>query len=152
VKKMFLFKNRKGQSIVEYAILLGVVIAALLIMQVFVKRGFQGGLKDSADRMGDQFSASNTTIKTTRGMSGGNQTIVEETNTNATIAQFVGDTLVSGDKGTRDANAYSYSSRTGGNQTATTETLTDTAKAEKFKVVEYANTTQKDFDLTGAQP
>ena len=62
---MFKFLNRrrkKGQSTLEYAILVIVVLAALLSIQVYIKRGLQGGLKSSGDQMGDQFSPGNTNV------------------------------------------------------------------------------------------
>lgn len=40
-----------GQAITEYAILIGVVVAALLGMQVYAKRGLQAGIKATADRL-----------------------------------------------------------------------------------------------------
>ncbi|MFH1768021.1 MAG: hypothetical protein ABH858_02530 [Candidatus Omnitrophota bacterium] len=42
-------KNRKGQSITEYAILFGIVIGALAGMQVYVKRGLNAKFKDGTD-------------------------------------------------------------------------------------------------------
>ena len=41
----------RGQTIVEYAVCLGVVLAALAAMQVFSKRWIQAGLKVAADEM-----------------------------------------------------------------------------------------------------
>ena len=82
-----MLRRNNGQSIVEYAVLLGVVIAALLIMQMFIKRGYQGGLKESADKFGEQFSAGGTTIHQTRSMVG-DQSIAEEVATTPTINQF----------------------------------------------------------------
>jgi len=49
-------KRQKGQSTLEYAVLIVIIIAALLAMNVYVKRGLQGRLKSSADDIGDQFS------------------------------------------------------------------------------------------------
>ena len=48
-------KNRKGQSTLEYALTVTVVIAALLAINVFMKRGVQGRLKESTDDVGQQF-------------------------------------------------------------------------------------------------
>ena len=77
---MILIRMRKSQSILEYAILIGIIAAGLLIMQSFVKRGFQGGLKDSADKMGEQFSAGATQIYRKREMET-DQYITEESGT-----------------------------------------------------------------------
>ena len=65
---MFKLLNKvKGQSTLEYAVLVIIVIGALLTIQVYIKRGVQGKLKSSADDIGDQFSPGNTNaIKTTR--------------------------------------------------------------------------------------
>jgi hypothetical protein len=40
---------RKGQSTAEYAIVIGLVIAAAVAMQVYVKRSLQAKIKDAAD-------------------------------------------------------------------------------------------------------
>jgi len=40
---------RKGQSTAEYAIVIGLVIAAALAMQVYVRRGIQAKMKDASD-------------------------------------------------------------------------------------------------------
>jgi uncharacterized protein (UPF0333 family) len=136
---MFIHKN-KGQSILEYAILLGVVIAALLIMQVFVKRGYQGGLKDSADKMGEQFSAGNTAIQQERSMTG-DQTIVEEVATGNEITGFTDKTIV----GTVAKDTYSYSKRSGSEQTMETKQATDAATQEKTRWGDYQTETVEDF-------
>ncbi len=40
---------RKGQSTAEYAIVIGLVIAAAVAMQVYVKRSLQAKVKDAVD-------------------------------------------------------------------------------------------------------
>ena len=57
-------KNR-AQTTLEYAILIGVIVGGLIAMQVYLKRGFQGKLRESADSMGDQFSPGYTTYNYT---------------------------------------------------------------------------------------
>ncbi len=52
--------NKRGQSTLEYAVLIIIVIAALLSIQVYIKRGVQGRLKSSADDIGEQYSVGNT--------------------------------------------------------------------------------------------
>jgi Flp pilus assembly pilin Flp len=60
---MFKFLNkRKGQSTLEYAVLIVIIIAALLAMNQYIKRGLQGRLKSSTDDIGDQFSPGNTNV------------------------------------------------------------------------------------------
>ena len=55
----------KGQTTLEVVILIGFVVAALIAMGVYIKRGMQGRLRDSADQIGEQYSAGHTTGKYT---------------------------------------------------------------------------------------
>jgi len=48
-------KGIKAQSTLEYALLISVVIAALIGMQVYMKRGMIGKLRESTDSVGQQF-------------------------------------------------------------------------------------------------
>jgi uncharacterized protein (UPF0333 family) len=47
--------KRKGQSTLEYALIIAVVVAGLLLMQHYVKRGVAGRLKQASDDMGEQY-------------------------------------------------------------------------------------------------
>ena len=70
----YLNKRRKrGQSTLEYAVLIIIIIGALLSIQVYIKRGVQGRLKGAADDIGDQFSVGNTNIVQTTTVSGQTQ-------------------------------------------------------------------------------
>jgi uncharacterized protein (UPF0333 family) len=78
---MFIALNkRRGQSTLEYAIIIGVVVGALIMMQVYVKRGLQGRVKQATDEIGDQFSPTaststttiNSTVNSTENVFGGN--------------------------------------------------------------------------------
>jgi hypothetical protein len=53
--------KRKGQSTAEYAIVIGLVIAAAVAMQVYVKRSLQGKIKDAADYTDEDATAILTT-------------------------------------------------------------------------------------------
>ena len=53
---MFMRLNKKGQSTLEYAVLIVVIIAALIAIQVYLKRGIQGRMRESADQIGEQYS------------------------------------------------------------------------------------------------
>jgi len=46
----------KGQSILEYAILVVVVVGALLAMQWYMKGVYQGRLRSASDDLGEQYS------------------------------------------------------------------------------------------------
>ncbi len=41
--------NRKGQNTAEYAILIGVIVAAAIAMQIYIRRGMQARIKDAVD-------------------------------------------------------------------------------------------------------
>ena len=63
---MFKFlRKMKGQSTLEYAVLVIIVIGALLSIQVYIKRGLQGRLRSAADDIGDQYSQGNTNVRKT---------------------------------------------------------------------------------------
>ena len=47
---------RQGQSTVEYAVLVAVVVGALIAMQIYMKRGVQDKLRSATDDIGGQFS------------------------------------------------------------------------------------------------
>ncbi len=46
-------RKRKGQSTAEYAIVIGLVIAAAVAMQVYVKRGIMAKVKGASDYQPD---------------------------------------------------------------------------------------------------
>ena len=60
-----MLKKLKGQSTLEYALIIAVVVGALLAMQFYMNRGVQGKLRAAADEVGPQYSAGNTTYKYT---------------------------------------------------------------------------------------
>jgi hypothetical protein len=65
-------KKSKGQSTMEYAVLIIIVIGCLMAMQLYAKRAFQQRIKDEADNIGGGglFSVGNTNSITTRTVSG----------------------------------------------------------------------------------
>ncbi len=66
-KRMETLRHGSGQSTLEYAVLVVIIIGALLSIQFYIKRGVQGRLKSAADDIGDQYSVGNTNVlKTTR--------------------------------------------------------------------------------------
>ena len=62
--KYFNNRRKKGQSTLEYAVLIIIIIGALLSIQVYIKRGVQGRLKSATDDIGDQFSPGNMNVET----------------------------------------------------------------------------------------
>ena len=51
--------GHRGQVTVEMAILFAFVVAALVVMSIYLQRGAQGGMKSNSDSLGSQFSATN---------------------------------------------------------------------------------------------
>lgn len=51
---MFL-KGKRGQSTLEYALLIAAIVAGLVMMQIYVKRGLGGKMKSSSDDIGEQY-------------------------------------------------------------------------------------------------
>lgn len=54
--------GEKGQSTLEYAILIVIVAAALISIQTYINRGLQGRMRQATDDIGDQYSAGKTTV------------------------------------------------------------------------------------------
>jgi hypothetical protein len=131
--------RKASQSILEYALLIAVVIAALLIMQTFMKRGYQGRLKDSSDRMagGESYSASSSTTLEDRQMTT-DKNIHEETATNraqlnGVINNFGNPSDLSG----LNDKAYAGSTVVGGETKSVTLTKMSGATSEAYQTQEY---------------
>jgi len=50
-----MLRNKRGQSTLEYGLIIAVVVAALLAINWYMQRGVQGKLKESSDQIGKQF-------------------------------------------------------------------------------------------------
>ncbi len=111
-----LVKRRKAQSTAEYAILFGVIIAAVVGMQTYVKRSLSAKMKDTSDALtsvtgdvsGDgnilkttwqyepYYSSSFSRVQTTKDISekkvsaGGNATASSENAYTATSVDYTG--------------------------------------------------------------
>jgi uncharacterized protein (UPF0333 family) len=70
--------HKKAQSTLEYAIIIAVIVGALFAIQIYMKRGMQGKLRESTDSIGEQFEAgmtSNLVTMTTSKATTNQQTI-----------------------------------------------------------------------------
>jgi len=72
-----MFERNKAQSTLEYALIIAVVIAALLAINTYMKRGVQGRLKESTDEIGKQFDASQGYTSAWKATSSGATTTTE---------------------------------------------------------------------------
>ncbi|MDO8489125.1 MAG: hypothetical protein Q7S42_03330 [Candidatus Omnitrophota bacterium] len=98
-------RSKKGQSTAEYAIVIGLVIAAVVAMQVYVKRGIQGKMKDATD-----YRDTNDNIST------GNQFEPQYATTEKMVSKREGTEVAETTKGggvTRSITGNDVSSRTG---------------------------------------
>ena len=77
--------NRRGQVTAEMAVLFTFVIAAFVFMGVYLQRATQGGVKQNADGLGQQFSTLGTWNSTITTNSNSNNTqTTSNSNTNYT--------------------------------------------------------------------
>ncbi|MDI6758180.1 MAG: hypothetical protein QMD94_00670 [Candidatus Omnitrophota bacterium] len=61
-----------SQSTMEYALLLGIIAAAIVGMQIYIKRGIQGRIRDLANQISeDQYEAGTTNSSSTTTQKGG---------------------------------------------------------------------------------
>ena len=129
-------QRNKGQSLLEYAILLSVVVAALLLMQFIVKRGYEGSLKDSSDKMGDRYSLANGTSLDVRKMLS-DQVISDKQGTNKTLEAFLpaNVTMVSlgGNTTILAASVLEHVDRRGGTSTINNTVRIDSVKNETVR-------------------
>lgn len=93
--------NIKGQSTLEYAIIITVVIGALLAMQIYMKRGLEGKLKDSTNNIGDQYSAGKITSAYTTTT---NTTSAENTTPNGSSSTLNTNSNITGNEAVQDLN------------------------------------------------
>ena len=57
---MSIYIKPRGQSLVEYSVVLVIIAAAVMSMQLYMKRGLQAAVKIQADRLGPQQKQINT--------------------------------------------------------------------------------------------
>ncbi len=80
---MFFNRNRKGQSTLEYAVLIAGIVGAVLIFKPYLQRIVQGRFKESSDRISYKFGGdtedSLTNAMTAWEESGSGTTITTET-------------------------------------------------------------------------
>ncbi len=68
---------RRGQSVLEFTVLLIIVIGAFIAMQLYVKRGIQGRWKSTIDDFGEQYDPRLTNSNVIQTMSGNSATQIQ---------------------------------------------------------------------------
>ncbi len=66
----------KGQASLEYAMFIIIVVAALISMQIYLKRGIQGRMRTSIEGVGEQYDPMATESDITQTLSGNTITTV----------------------------------------------------------------------------
>ena len=61
---MWRTRHSRGQTTLEYAILVAAIVAATLGVQNYLRRGIHGRVRDSTDRLGSQWDAGSSTYTT----------------------------------------------------------------------------------------
>lgn len=101
---MFIHLNKRAQSTLEYGVVIAVIVAALVAMQVYIKRGVQGRLRQASDDVGEQFSPGYTT---------------GATYTTSNVAST--ETVLGGDKPTTQSTSNQAQTRSTNEQVATAD-------------------------------
>ena len=65
-----MLKDTRGQSILEYVVIVVVVVAAVIAINIYMKRGVSGKLRESTDQIGEQFDIQKTETNITRNRTG----------------------------------------------------------------------------------
>ncbi len=99
--------NKKANALIEYALIIGVAVAALFAMNIYMKRGLQGRVKDMADYFiggGTQMQANTPVVRAT----------TESTSTNTAGSTLTTQDLTDGGKGIglTETTSVTASSRT----------------------------------------
>ena len=98
-----MFSRKRGQSTLEYALIIGVVVAALLAINVYMRKSVSGRLKQSSDDIGKPFDPEGTFTNAWQSAGAETTTTIETraTATGATTSQItVGETITRGEHDT----------------------------------------------------
>jgi Flp pilus assembly pilin Flp len=94
---------RRAQSTLEYAFLIGIVAVAITAMLVYMKRGFQGNLRQLSEQVGaGSYDPKNTTVNNT-----------ETKHTVATVTSSDASTVTYGTAGSQSTSGTSKNTETG---------------------------------------
>jgi Flp pilus assembly pilin Flp len=73
-------RNRKGQTILEYTVILIIILGVAIAMKDYVKRGVQGRWKSSSDDLGDQYDPQYVNSNIMYSTQGNSQSVVTVVN------------------------------------------------------------------------
>jgi len=61
-----MLKKNKAQVFIEYVVLIGVVVAALIVMEIYMKRSKMGQIREASDGIGQHFDPNSAVITSNR--------------------------------------------------------------------------------------
>lgn len=125
------YLKKKAQSTVEYGILIGVIIAAVVAMQTYLKRSLQAKQKDAADML----TSVNGKIDIAGGANGGNAVTMTLNSTN----QYEPYYLIRHQQGTTSKENLTRNIKAGGATTITKNEQHTTQSAVIYRA--YNNST-----------
>lgn len=73
-------RNKKGQTILEYTVIVIIILGVLIAMKDYVKRGVQGRWKSATDDFGEQYDPQNVNSSINYGTQSNSQSIVTVVN------------------------------------------------------------------------
>ncbi len=99
-------RNRKGQSILEYTVIVIIILGVVIAMKDYIKRGIQGRWKSATDDFGDQYDPQHV-----------NSSIMYATQVNAqSIVSVINDDVSHGQWTNRADTSNSLETKTGSTQ------------------------------------
>lgn len=96
--------KKRGQSTLEYALIIAVVVSALIVINLYMKKGVLGRLKESTDQVGRQFDSEGNFSNAWQTASSSSSIITESRNTtysNTTSAGAMTTNITQGENITR---------------------------------------------------
>ena len=73
-------RNHKGQTILEYTVIVIIILGVMIAMKDYIKRGIQGRWKSAADGFGDQYDPQSVNSNIVYATQANSQSIVTVTN------------------------------------------------------------------------
>ena len=70
-------RNRSGQTLLEYTVLVVILIGAFVATSTYIKRGIQGRWKSAVDDLGEQYDPLLMTTDITYSINGTSKTVID---------------------------------------------------------------------------
>ena len=97
-----------GQTSLEYAVLIIIVLGAFIAMQNYIKRGIQGRFKESVDTLGDQYDPRFAESNVRHTLSSSTNTVILALNTEDGLTTIRTDTTTMQERKTGSESVQGY--------------------------------------------